>query len=62
MNEEPLTEDETGVIRITLELNGDFGAPRHDLETLFGPQVLSHHMGHEITAVKKGQHISVADI
>lgn len=33
MNEESLTQDETGIIRITLKLNGDL-RPRHNLETL----------------------------
>ena len=62
MNEEPLTQDETGIIWITLKLNGHLRPPRHDLETLPGPHVLSDHMGHEITPIKNGQHVSVADI
>lgn len=62
MNEEPLTQDEAGIIWIALKLNGDLRPPRHDLETLSGPQVLSDHMGHEVTSVKNGQHIGVADV
>lgn len=62
MNEESLTQDETGIIRITLKLNGDLRPPRHNLETLSWPQVLTDHMGHEITTVEDGQHISVADV
>lgn len=62
MNEESLTQDETGIIWIALKLNGDLRPPRYNLESLSGPQVLSDHMGHEITSVKNGQHISVADV
>lgn len=62
MNEKTLTQDETGILWITLKLNGDLWPPRHNLETLSGPQVLPDHMGHEVTSVENGQHISVADI
>lgn len=62
MNEETLTQDETGIIWIALKLNGDLRPPRHNLETLSGPQVLPNHMGHEIMPVKNGQHVSVADV
>lgn len=62
MNEESLTQDETGIIWITLKLNGDLRPPRDYLETLSGPQVSSDHMGHEILPVKNGQHIGVADV
>lgn len=62
MNEEPLTQDETGINWITLELNGDLWPPRDNLETLSGAHVLSNHMGHEVLPIKDGQHIGVADV
>lgn len=62
MNEESLTQDETGIIWIALKLNADLRAPGHHLETLSGAQVLSDHMGGEIPSVENGQHIGVADI
>lgn len=62
MNEESLTQDETGINWITLKLNGDLRSPRDNLETLPGPQVLPDHMGHEILSIKNGQHVGVADV
>lgn len=62
MNEEALAQDETGVVWITLKLNGDLWPSRHDLETLFGAQVLADHTRHEITPVEDCQHVGVADI
>lgn len=62
MDEEALAQDETGIIWITLELNGDLWPSRHNLETLFGAQVLADHTRHEITPVEDGKHVGVANI
>lgn len=62
MNEESLTQDEAGIIRIALKLNGDFGPAGHNLETLSGSHVLCDHMGHEVAPVENRQHVSVADV
>lgn len=62
MNNESLTGDETGVIRITLKLKGDLGPPGDNLETLLGPNVLSNHIRHEVLSVKNSQHVGVTDV
>lgn len=62
MNEESLTQDETGVVQIALKLDGNLRPPWNNLETLFGPQVLADHVGREVTPIKNSQHIGVTDI
>ena len=60
MNQEPLAEDEAGIIGIALELNGDLWPAWHHLEALSGPQVLANHVGHEVMSIVDGQHVIVA--
>lgn len=62
VDEEALAQDEAGIDGITLELNGDLRPPGDNLEALPGGHVLSDHVGHQVLAIKDGQHIRVADV
>lgn len=62
MNQESLAKNEAWILRIALKLNSDLWPPGYNLEALFGTQVLTDGMGHEIAAVKNGQDVSVANI
>lgn len=62
VDEEPLAQDETGINRITLELNGDLWPPGDNLEALSGGHVLSDHVGRQVLAIEDGQHVGVADV